>query len=136
MTAKSSVKSPLPKARLQNEIHCSIALFLSLNLLSSYCPYSANQSAIFNRRLWAAHADHVCGFLGQHVYLLDRYLLPVAIGNALLLFVLIDLSWLAQLAKRASTSKDFERWSQWALAQTDRIDPANGERFLPSMDDE
>jgi hypothetical protein len=36
-----------------------------------------------------------------------------------------------------STSVDqIEKWSKWALAQADRIDPALGERFLKSAEDE
>ena len=31
---------------------------------------------------------------------------------------------------------DLERWSKWALAQADRIDPAIGGSFLKSMRDE
>jgi hypothetical protein len=31
---------------------------------------------------------------------------------------------------------EFKRWSKWALAQADRIDPAIGERFLKAKQDE
>jgi hypothetical protein len=31
---------------------------------------------------------------------------------------------------------DLERWSKWALAQADRIDPAIGGAFLKAMQDE
>jgi len=31
---------------------------------------------------------------------------------------------------------EFEQWSQWALAQADRIDPAISQRFLKAMRDE
>ena len=36
----------------------------------------------------------------------------------------------------ASSTEALERWSQWALAQADRIDPARGGAFLKSMRDE
>ena len=35
-----------------------------------------------------------------------------------------------------SATDEFERWSQWALAQADRIDPAHGSAFLKAMYDE
>jgi hypothetical protein len=34
------------------------------------------------------------------------------------------------------SSGELERWSQWALAQADRIDPAIGGTFLKAMQDE
>jgi hypothetical protein len=43
---------------------------------------------------------------------------------------------LAQSRNGMSSSEEFERWSQWALAQADRIDPATGGAFLTAMQDE
>lgn len=43
---------------------------------------------------------------------------------------------LTQACDRFSVTGEFERWSQWALAQADRIDPAHGEAFLRAMLDE
>jgi hypothetical protein len=43
---------------------------------------------------------------------------------------------LAQTRDRSSSMDEFERWSQWALAQADRIDPAIGGRFLKAIQDE
>jgi len=40
------------------------------------------------------------------------------------------------LANDDSSLEDVERWSQWALAQADRIDPAVGKAFLNAMQDE
>jgi hypothetical protein len=34
------------------------------------------------------------------------------------------------------SSEKFERWSLWALAQADRIDPVTGGVFLSAMQDE
>ena len=36
----------------------------------------------------------------------------------------------------SSSTDEFERWSQWALAQAERIDPARGKAFLKAMYDE
>jgi hypothetical protein len=43
---------------------------------------------------------------------------------------------LAQSRNRTSSFEEFERWSQWALAQADRIDPVTGGAFLSAMQDE
>jgi hypothetical protein len=43
---------------------------------------------------------------------------------------------LAQTHDRSSPIDELERWSQWALAQADRIDPAIGGRFLKAIQDE
>ncbi len=43
---------------------------------------------------------------------------------------------LTQACDGFSTVGEFERWSQWALAQTGRIDPANGGAFLKATHDE
>jgi hypothetical protein len=43
---------------------------------------------------------------------------------------------LAQSRNGMSSSEEFERWSQWALAQADRIDPITGGAFLTAMQDE
>ena len=43
---------------------------------------------------------------------------------------------LAQSRNRTTSSQEFERWSQWALAQADRIDPAIDRRFLKTMQDQ
>ena len=43
---------------------------------------------------------------------------------------------LAQTRNRPSSPEEFERWSQWAFAQADRIDPAIGAAFLTAMKDE
>lgn len=43
---------------------------------------------------------------------------------------------LAQGYSSASVADDLERWSKWALAQADRIDPAIGGSFLKAMRDE
>jgi hypothetical protein len=37
---------------------------------------------------------------------------------------------------RSSSTDELERWSQWALAQADRIDPVVGGRFLKAFGDE
>jgi hypothetical protein len=37
---------------------------------------------------------------------------------------------------RACSSEELERWSRWALAEADRIDPAVGDKFLLAMKDE
>jgi hypothetical protein len=42
---------------------------------------------------------------------------------------------LAHLSNGASTVEELEKWSKWALAQADRIDPAIRERFLAAMQD-
>lgn len=42
---------------------------------------------------------------------------------------------LGQPRDRTSPSDELEQWSQWALAQADRIDPAIGGRFLNAMQD-
>jgi hypothetical protein len=42
----------------------------------------------------------------------------------------------AQARDTASVTEEFERWSRWALAQADRIDPAVGGRFVIAMQDE
>ena len=36
----------------------------------------------------------------------------------------------------SSSSEECEQWSQWALAQADRIDPVIGARFLKAVQDE
>jgi hypothetical protein len=43
---------------------------------------------------------------------------------------------LTQACDGFSVTGEFERWSQWALAQADRIDPAHGGAFLKAMHDE
>lgn len=43
---------------------------------------------------------------------------------------------LAQGCSSVSMADDLERWSKWALAQADRIDPAIGGSFLKAMRDE
>ena len=43
---------------------------------------------------------------------------------------------LAQTPEGPRSHKDIEQWSQWALSQADRIDPAIGERFQGAMQDE
>jgi hypothetical protein len=43
---------------------------------------------------------------------------------------------LAQGCSSVSTADDLERWSKWALAKADRIDPAIGGAFLKAMRDE
>lgn len=43
---------------------------------------------------------------------------------------------LAQGCSSVSMADDLERWSKWALAQADRIDPAIGGAFLKAMQDE
>ena len=42
---------------------------------------------------------------------------------------------LAQALESSSLPEAVEKWSQWALTQADRIDPAIGERFLNAMQD-
>jgi hypothetical protein len=42
----------------------------------------------------------------------------------------------SQSCDESSATDEFERWSQWALAQADRIDPAQGGAFLKTMYDE
>ena len=41
-----------------------------------------------------------------------------------------------QARESASSPNEVEQWSQWALAQADRIDPAIGGRFLQAIQDE
>jgi hypothetical protein len=43
---------------------------------------------------------------------------------------------LAYPCEEASSTEAIERWSSWALAQADRIDPTIGGAFLTSMRDE
>jgi hypothetical protein len=43
---------------------------------------------------------------------------------------------LTQACDGFSVAGEFERWSQWALAQADRIDPAHGGAYLKAMHDE
>ena len=43
---------------------------------------------------------------------------------------------LAQSRNGMSSSEELERWSQWALAQADRIDPVMGGAFLTATQDE
>ncbi|MGC2109482.1 MAG: hypothetical protein WA655_08185 [Candidatus Korobacteraceae bacterium] len=43
---------------------------------------------------------------------------------------------LAQAPESPRSHKEIEQWSQWALTQADRIDPAIGDRFLDAMQDE
>jgi len=40
---------------------------------------------------------------------------------------------LAHPCDRASSTEPIERWSRWALAQADKIDPTIGGAFLESM---
>jgi len=42
----------------------------------------------------------------------------------------------AQTDNAACSTDELERWSQWALAEAERIDPVVGERFLLTMRDE
>jgi len=42
----------------------------------------------------------------------------------------------AQSRNEMFSSEEFERWSQWALAQADRIDPVTGGAFLMAMQGE
>jgi hypothetical protein len=42
----------------------------------------------------------------------------------------------SQTGKEMASSEEFERWSRWALAQADRIDPAIHGSFLAAMRDE
>jgi hypothetical protein len=42
---------------------------------------------------------------------------------------------LAQSRNRTFSSEEFERWSQWALAQADRIDPAIGVQVGENLED-
>ena len=42
----------------------------------------------------------------------------------------------AQSCESTVSVSDFERWSNWALAQADRIDPGVGGIFLKAMKDE
>jgi hypothetical protein len=35
----------------------------------------------------------------------------------------------------SGSSEEVEKWSQWALSQADRIDPAVGGRFLTAIED-
>jgi hypothetical protein len=42
----------------------------------------------------------------------------------------------AQALDSSSSINDVEQWSQWALAQADRIDPAISQRFLKATQDE
>jgi hypothetical protein len=42
----------------------------------------------------------------------------------------------SQASDESSAADEFERWSQWALAQAERIDPARGRAFLKAMYDE
>ena len=43
---------------------------------------------------------------------------------------------LAQVCDTITPTDEFEQWSQWALAQADRIDPSIGGMFLKAMRDE
>jgi hypothetical protein len=43
---------------------------------------------------------------------------------------------IAHSCDETSSTEALERWSQWALAQADRIDPVRGGAFLKSMRDE
>jgi hypothetical protein len=38
-----------------------------------------------------------------------------------------------QMGSAACSTEELERWSQWALAEAERIDPVVGERFLLTM---
>jgi hypothetical protein len=42
----------------------------------------------------------------------------------------------ARACNSSSSIEKVEQWSQWALVQADRIDPAIGERFIKAMQDE
>lgn len=48
----------------------------------------------------------------------------------------VEVIRLAMARDSSSSMDDFEQWSEWALAQADRIDPAIGGRFLKAMRDE
>jgi hypothetical protein len=43
---------------------------------------------------------------------------------------------LAQAGDGSSSPEEVEQWSQWALVQADRIDPAIGGAFLKAIEDE
>jgi hypothetical protein len=43
---------------------------------------------------------------------------------------------LVQAQEPDCSSEALERWSKWALAEADRIDPAIGDAFLKAMHDE
>lgn len=43
---------------------------------------------------------------------------------------------LSQSSLGTTPTEDLDRWSQWALAQADRIDPAIGEKFLAAIREE
>ena len=49
---------------------------------------------------------------------------------------LVEAIRLAHTCDGLSSTEAIERWSCWALAQADRIDPAIGGSFLKSMRDE
>lgn len=42
----------------------------------------------------------------------------------------------SQIGREMASSEEFDRWSKWALAQADRIDPAIHGSFLAAMRDE
>jgi hypothetical protein len=48
----------------------------------------------------------------------------------------VEVIRLAMARNNSSSMDEVERWSKWALAQADRIDPAIGGRFLKTMNDE
>ena len=48
----------------------------------------------------------------------------------------VEVIRLAMARDNSSSMDEVEKWSNWALAQADRIDPAIGERFLKAMQDE
>jgi hypothetical protein len=39
-------------------------------------------------------------------------------------------------ARDTTSATELEQWSEWALAQADRIDPSIAGRFLKAIDDE
>jgi|SRR5580704_1292781 hypothetical protein len=48
----------------------------------------------------------------------------------------VEVIRLALSSTKVCSAEEFERWSQWALSEADRIDPAIGGGFLTSMRDE
>jgi hypothetical protein len=68
---------------------------------------------------------------------IDRLLRDaVAFQQANAIRMYVETIRLSQACDGFSATGEFERWSQWALAQADRIDPAHGGAFLNAMRDE
>jgi hypothetical protein len=67
---------------------------------------------------------------------IDRLLKSAAFQQAGAIRKHVEAIRAMQTDNAACSREELERWSQWALAEADRIDPVVGCRFLLTMQDE